>query len=191
MHYLSHFGKTPNKFADFHQKRVDLANEEFRTHGIENFVTVQQRDVCGEGYGKELQDRVDAVFLDLPHPWDAIPHAKTVLKRSTGGRLCSFSPCIEQVQKAISKMREEGFREISTVECLLREFQARKITIPTFDIERQDPSLMQSECNTNSSNCKTETTFLTGIPLLTMPGHTGYLTFASLPPNKRDTLTQN
>ena len=26
-----------------------------------------------------------------------------------------------------------------------------------------------------------ETTFLTGVPLITMPGHTGYLTFATLP----------
>ena len=69
-----------------------MANEEFRIHRIEKFVTAQQRDVCGEGFGSELENKTDAVFLDLPHPWDAIPHAKKVLKRSTGGRLCSFSP---------------------------------------------------------------------------------------------------
>jgi len=166
---------------DFHQKRVDLANEEFRIHKINEFVTAKQRDVCGEGFGSELNNRADAVFLDLPHPWDAIPHAKQVLKKSTGGRICSFSPCIEQVQKAISKMREEGFCEISTVECLMREFQARKITMPTFDVERKDPSLVE-EISSNNVNDKNETTFLTGIPLITMPGHTGYLTFATLPP---------
>ena len=162
-----------------------MANEEFKTHKIEKFVTAKQRDVCGEGFGDELRDSADAVFLDLPHPWDAVPHAKRVLKKTTGGRLCSFSPCIEQVQRAISMMREEGFSEISTVECLIREFQARKITIPTFDVDRQDPSLAQNESISSSSNVKTDTTFLTGIPLLTMPGHTGYLTFASLPPNKK------
>ena len=165
-----------------------MANEEFRIHGIEKSVTAQQRDVCGDGFGVELENQADAVFLDLPHPWDAVPHAKKVLRRSTGGRICSFSPCIEQVQKAISKMREEGFCEISTVECLLREFQARKITMPTFDEDRQDPSLVKTDSISNNSNSKTETTFLTGIPLLTMPGHTGYLTFASLPPNKRERL---
>ena len=99
---------------DFHQKRVDMANEEFKSHKIENYVTARQKDVCEEGFGNELENKVDAVFLDLPHPWDAVPHAKKVLRRSTGGRLCSFSPCIEQVQKAIEKMREEGFTEIST-----------------------------------------------------------------------------
>ena len=158
-----------------------MANEEFRIHKINEFVTAKQKDVCGEGFGSELHNLADAVFLDLPHPWDAIPHAKQVLKKSTGGRICSFSPCIEQVQKAISKMREEGFCEISTVECLMREFQARKITMPTFDVERKDPSLVE-EISSNNVNDKNETTFLTGIPLITMPGHTGYLTFATLPP---------
>ena len=162
-----------------------MANEEFETHGIKRFVTARQRDVCSNGFGDDLQDRVQAVFLDLPHPWDAIPHAKTVLKKSTVGRLCSFSPCVEQVQKAISKMREVGFCEISTFECLLREFQVRKITSQIFDPTREDPSLVQKETEPNPTACKDET-FVTGLPLLSMPGHTGYLTFASLPPTKRD-----
>ena len=63
----------------------------------------------------------------------------------------------------------------------MREFQARKITMPTFDVERKDPSLVE-EISSNNVNDKNETTFLTGIPLITMPGHTGYLTFATLPP---------
>ena len=201
---------------DFHQQRVDLAQEEFKNHGwvdqvittvkncpskislqlgMQSFkksicqqVTVKQRDVCQNGF--DLNDVANAVFLDLPHPWDAIPHAKSALK--SGGRLCSFSPCLEQVQKATIKMRELGFTEISTMECLLREYQPRKITLPVFDNEHESLEYETGNGNEDleppeskkrkSEDVKKsmETSFYTGVPLTTMPGHTGYLTFATL-----------
>jgi len=195
---------------DFHAQRVEKAQEEFREHGIGHLVTCKHRDVCAEGF--ELEDRADAVFLDLPHPWLAVPHAKKSLKKS-GGRLCSFSPCIEQVQQTCVELKNLGFTEISTIECLLREFQVRKINLPTFDPDF-DPLATQEENkeetpldegekgdgapgkrereegeDENSAKKKRperriekETKFVSGLPLVTMPGHTGYLTFATLPP---------
>jgi tRNA (adenine57-N1/adenine58-N1)-methyltransferase len=200
---------------DFHQQRVDIATEEFKDHKLSNFVTARQRDVCKEGF--DLENVADAVFLDLPHPWDAVSHAKKALKKATGGRICSFSPCVEQVQKTIAKMREEGFSEISTVECLIREFQVRKITIPTYDHLKQSIEFTEdwradsskkrklqtkveeeeeeeeagggekATCkNTSESSSKKQeldASFVTGLPCTSMPGHTGYLTFATLNPD--------
>ena len=174
---------------DFHQQRVEIATEEFRNHGLSANVTVRQRDVCRDGF--DLEGVADAVFLDLPHPWDAIPHVKKALNASKGGRLCSFSPCLEQVQKAIAKMRQEGFVEITTMECLLREFQVRKINLPLYDHQREsqeydkDSSTKKRKLDEVDSNggASLETSFVTGVPLTTMPGHTGFLTFATLHPD--------
>lgn len=173
---------------DFHEKRVETAREEFSKHGVKDVVTCSHRDVCRDGF--DLVDKADAVFLDLPHPWEAVPHAKTALKVS-GGRLCSFSPCIEQVQKTCESLKTHGFTELSTLECLLREFQVRKITLPEFDpdydpLEAKVGDKRKRGDEEEDEKCVKkpvvkETKFVTGVPLTTMPGHTGYLTFATLP----------
>jgi len=112
---------------DFHEQRVEKAREEFVSHGVGEFVTCGHADACNEGF--QLENIADAVFLDLPAPWDAIPHAKKALKK-TGGRVCSFSPCIEQVQRTCDVMRKHRFCEIKTVECLLRPFNIRTLPVP-------------------------------------------------------------
>lgn len=177
---------------DFHQERADKAREEFTEHGFsDQVVTVRHRDVCSEGF--DLEGLADAVFLDLPHPWEVISHAKLAMKR-VGGRICSFSPCIEQVQKTCVELKKCGFTEVSTLECLNREFQVRKITLPVFDpdmdplgnIREDRKRKMETDKGTEEEGEKKEkeAKFLTGVPLTNMPGHTGYLTFATLPAQK-------
>ena len=39
--------------------------------------------------------------------------------------MCSFSPCIEQVQRTSERLRTNGFEEINTVECLRRVHEFR------------------------------------------------------------------
>merc|ERR1712080_776084 len=119
---------------DFHQNRVLKAEEEFSRHyGPGKYVTCACADVCVNGFA--LTDKADAVFLDLPTPWDAIPHAKTALKKS-GGRICSFSPCIEQVQRTSIALRKEKFCEIKTVECLIRSLNVHTVPIPELPFDR-------------------------------------------------------
>lgn len=66
------------------------------------------------------ENEADGVFLDLPNPWVALKHAYKVL--APGGVLCSFSPCIEQVQRTCYTMSKMGFEEIRTFESLLRPY---------------------------------------------------------------------
>jgi tRNA (adenine57-N1/adenine58-N1)-methyltransferase len=61
-----------------------------------------------------------AIFLDLPEPWLAVPHAAHVIRPN--GKICSYSPCVEQTQRTVAAMRQHGFHSLRTVEARLREF---------------------------------------------------------------------
>ncbi|CAH1109389.1 unnamed protein product [Psylliodes chrysocephalus] len=163
---------------EFHEGRSKMATEEFRNHGFSNYVTVRHRDVCEKGFSEELDGVADAVFLDLPHPWLAIPHAIKSLK-SSGGRLCSFSPCIEQVQKSCLVLLKLGFQEIQTMEVLQTQLSVQQRNIPVINMD-----FLKSEKD-GSEGEKKDREFLktvVAIPPPSLPGHTGYLTIATLPP---------
>lgn len=162
---------------EFHDNRCSVAKEEFINHGLQDFVTIDNRDVCENGFGEHLNDKVDAVFLDLPHPWLAIPHAMKCFKEN-GGRFCSFSPCIEQVQKSCLKLSELGFQEIQTTEVLQTQYSVQTRSLPVLNLDfvkhQKDGEGVKQE--------KEVTKVITAIPPATQPGHTGFLTFATLPP---------
>lgn len=120
-------------------------------------------------------------ILDLPHPWLAIPHALKSLKTS-GGRLCSFSPCIEQTQRACKALGELGFNEIQSIELLQTQYtvQHRPLSVINLDFLQTKRG---EEHNNDVTEGKNEIEkILTSVPRNPQPGHTGYLTFATLPP---------
>jgi len=85
--------------------------------GVSEYVELKNKDIT-----QGIDEReVDAVILDLATPWLVILHAYTALKGS--GTLVSFSPTIDQVVKTAEALKENGFVEIETVECLLRGMQ--------------------------------------------------------------------
>lgn len=95
----------------------------------------------------------NAIFLDLPAPWLALKHLvrnrdsfSTQLKQSAPASpqlndatssnplldprssiyLCTFSPCIEQVQRTISTLRKLGWHDIETVEISSKRFETKR-----------------------------------------------------------------
>lgn len=95
----------------------------------------------------------NAVFLDLPAPWLAIKHllrnrdslfvqldqsaeasprlndvtpSNSLLDPRSSIYLCTFSPCIEQVQRTISTLRKLGWHDIETVETSSKRFETKR-----------------------------------------------------------------
>lgn len=110
---------------EFNESRVKAAEQDFRALGLTN-VSLAHRDVCTQGFPAELDGGADAVLLDVPNPWLAIPHAKRSLR--PGGRVCTYSPCIEQVQRNCQAMADHGFHSVVTIECRLRTYNTSRIT---------------------------------------------------------------
>jgi len=166
---------------DFHEQRVELARAEFEQHGLSDFVEVGHRDVCLQGFGDELDHKADAIFLDLPHPWLTIDHAVKALKNS-GGKLCSFSPCIEQVQQTCLRLEAAGFVDIKTHECLQRELNVLFKSVPQLDLDCLKQKHTSTEIVKKKTEDREQDKVLTVTHSHSMPGHTGYITIATLPP---------
>lgn len=100
--------------------------------------------------------QADAIFLDLPAPWLALKHLTRApcppppseIKNETGNdssqegsrpqlipsplsptrpiRICTFSPCIEQVQRTITTLRSLSYTSIETVELSAKRIETRR-----------------------------------------------------------------
>jgi len=72
-------------------------------------------DVCKADLPKE----VDAAFLDMPSPWDALPNVVPVLR--AGGHVGVYVPNANQLETAVKKMRDLGLGEVTAFETIQRE----------------------------------------------------------------------
>lgn len=73
--------------------------------------------------GIDEQD-VDAIFLDMPDPWNAISVAYRALKPSS--QLIIFVPTVNQVEKTYLEMKKQGFIDIHAEELIIREYQVKE-----------------------------------------------------------------
>jgi tRNA (adenine57-N1/adenine58-N1)-methyltransferase catalytic subunit len=158
---------------EYHQERQEKAQEEFDAHGLTNIVSAC-RDVCKEGFN--VEDGVEAIFLDLPSPWEALFSAKKAFKNDRIGRICCFSPCIEQVQRTCVELNSLGFMDIKMVEVLSRGHDVRRVE--QFDV----PNTADYVKTKGKRVWGNEAGVLTTTIQPRVRGHTSFLTFASLFP---------
>ena len=120
---------------EFHEQRAEKLKQEIHEHGLDGVVELTSRDVCAEGfvpaYDPLSSVKASAIFLDLPAPWLALKHLTrempdSPLDQSAAVHLCTFSPCIEQIQKTITTMRQYGWLEIEMVEIAAKRIEVRR-----------------------------------------------------------------
>lgn len=119
---------------EFHEQRAQKLQAEVREHGLDDVVELTHRDVCQDGFVPDvtrLSDmKVNAIFFDLPAPWLALKHltrsASSPLDPNTAVHICTFSPCIEQVQRTITNLRSLGWLEIEMVEIAAKRIEVRR-----------------------------------------------------------------
>merc|ERR1712023_332893 len=61
-------------------------------------------------------------------PWIAIPHVNNCLRAE--GKVCTFSPCIEQIDKTAAELRRHRYRDIRMFETLAVNWGVREQAAP-------------------------------------------------------------
>ena len=105
---------------DVREESHEIAKKNIEKAGLSEFVTLQLKDAK---LGLEEKD-MDVAILDLGDPWTLIKTMKGCLR--PGGTLASVSPTINQVEKVVIELQNEGFLEIETLEILMREMEVRE-----------------------------------------------------------------
>ncbi len=95
-----------------------LARKNLERLGLSEFVEFKLRNVS-EGFDER---DVDALFLDLPTPWDYLEQAHAAL--ASGGFFGCILPTTNQVSRLIAELEEANFGLIEVEELLLRQYKA-------------------------------------------------------------------
>jgi tRNA (adenine57-N1/adenine58-N1)-methyltransferase catalytic subunit len=94
-----------------------LARKNLERLGLDARVDFKLGDIA-DGF---TEMNVDAIFLDVPNPWDYIQQARSALK--PGGFFCNLVPTFNQVEKLLYSLRRESFAFIEVCELLMRYFK--------------------------------------------------------------------
>ncbi|KAJ3306672.1 tRNA (adenine(58)-N(1))-methyltransferase catalytic subunit trmt61a [Kappamyces sp. JEL0829] len=172
---------------EYHQERQLTAEAEFAAHGLDSVITSLHRDVCKDGFG--LEDAVTSIFLDLPSPWECIerPDFKATFMKNRLGKICCFSPCVEQVQLTCKALKLAGFVDIRMFEVLARDHDVKTTVVPSLPTTKEQKKPKRKWIGVSGQNAQNlnegDETVLTSRIVDRVRGHTSFLTFATLFPS--------
>jgi len=96
----------------------NLARKNIAKVGMQERVTFKIGD-AGDGFEER---NLDAIFLDLPNPYDYLPQVRQALK--SGGFFGSILPTTNQVSKLVYSLHREKFSFTDVCEIMLRFYKS-------------------------------------------------------------------
>ena len=101
---------------DFARRATANVREFLGVAALEHY-DVRVRD-CYEGIEPDLHRQIDRVVLDLPEPWQVVPHAEVALCQ--GGILVAYTPSITQAAQTRAALASHRWTGTRTLEVLHR-----------------------------------------------------------------------
>lgn len=102
---------------DYREEQQKTAIKNIEKFGLSDRVTFKIRDIS-EGFD---ESGVDALFLDVPNPYDYLDQVKNTLK--PGGFFGTILPTTNQVIRLLPELRRTFFSFIEVVEILIRYYK--------------------------------------------------------------------
>ena len=92
---------------------------------LENFYDLSNWEpVLGDVRTQKIDGKFDAVFLDIPDPWNAISNVIYNLKM--GGFITTYSPNYNQMEKTVMEMKKLGMLVLENTELIRRNMLVRE-----------------------------------------------------------------
>lgn len=108
---------------DLREESLATASANVERAGLAGRVEFRVADVRAGIAERDL----DAVVLDIPDPWAAVPAAWDALRPC--GHLATFSPNMEQVKETAKALRAKPFVDVRTIEVIEREMEVRDVGV--------------------------------------------------------------
>lgn len=120
--YLANLVKPDGHIYSYEIRKefIEVAKQNIEAMGLSEYITIKNKD-AKDGIDVKY---ADAGVIDVGDPWTLVKPFKESLK--AGASICVICPTVNQVDKLIPKLKDEGFVDIDCLEIMLRKWEARQ-----------------------------------------------------------------